>query len=54
MRTINAGDGSPVSSHTTNLVLDLMRLVDSNLSFQAFQNFPGVVHNVSWAQLGMF
>lgn len=53
MWTINAGDGSPVSSHATNLVLDLMRLVesmrfvDSNVSFQTFQNFPVVVHNGS-------
>lgn len=47
MWTVNAGNGSPASCHTTNPVLVLMRLVSSNVSFQAFQSFPGVVHNGS-------
>lgn len=49
MWTINVGGSSSVSDHTANPVLDvldLIRLVASNVSFQAFQNFP-VVHNSS-------
>lgn len=47
MWTINAGGSSSASDHTANPVLDMMRLVASNVSFEAFQNFPVIVHNSS-------
>lgn len=41
----SAGDSSPFSDRTANPVFDLIRLLGSNVSFQAFQNFQGVVHS---------